>query len=81
MEHIENGDTLPKIIFVSRTHTQLSQVMESVEKMGTAMRAVSLASKDHLCIHGQLEKTRVHEKCQYLMSHGGCPYYYDEHYE
>lgn len=80
MEQTENAPSLPKIVFVSRTHTQLSQVMESIAETGADVRSVSLASKDHLCVHPKLEKTRVNEKCQYILSHGGCPYYYDEAY-
>jgi hypothetical protein len=41
-------------------------------------RYVSMASKDYLCVHGRIEKTRVNEKCQYLLSHGGCPFYHQE---
>jgi hypothetical protein len=37
-----------------------------------------MASKDFLCVHSQIEKTRVNEKCQYLLAHGGCPYYHQE---
>ncbi len=43
---------LPKIIFVSRTHSQLGQVMDSVGKINVdEIRYVSMASKDHLCVH------------------------------
>lgn len=47
----------PKIVYASRTHSQLNQVMLELKK--TAYRHVKvgiLGSRDQLCIHPQVSK-------------------------
>lgn len=43
---------VPKIIYASRTHSQLSQAMQELKRTSYSfMRAVVLGSRDQLCIH------------------------------
>lgn len=59
-EDMLKDECLPKVIFVSRTHSQLGQVMDSIAAMPMQWRYISMASKDHLCVHPKIEKNKVH---------------------
>lgn len=46
---------LPKIIYASRTHSQLTQAMQELKRTSYSfMRAVVLGSRDQLCIHPEV---------------------------
>ncbi|XP_059614079.1 regulator of telomere elongation helicase 1 homolog [Phlebotomus argentipes] len=50
-------DGTPKIIYASRTHTQLSQAMQEMKRSGYAhLRAVVLGSRNQMCIHPEVSK-------------------------
>uniref|UniRef100_A0A1B0FG92 Regulator of telomere elongation helicase 1 homolog n=1 Tax=Glossina morsitans morsitans TaxID=37546 RepID=A0A1B0FG92_GLOMM len=45
----------PKIIYASRTHSQLTQAMQELKRTAySSMRAVVLGSRDQLCIHAEV---------------------------
>uniref|UniRef100_A0A1A9VRD2 Regulator of telomere elongation helicase 1 homolog n=1 Tax=Glossina austeni TaxID=7395 RepID=A0A1A9VRD2_GLOAU len=45
----------PKIIYASRTHSQLTQAMQELKRTAySSMRAVVLGSRDQLCIHPEV---------------------------
>ncbi|KMZ08357.1 regulator of telomere elongation helicase 1 homolog [Drosophila simulans] len=76
-----NNWGVPKVIYASRTHSQLTQAMRELKRTAYAnMRSVVLGSRDQLCIHpevmrelGNSNKTnmcklRVHSKtCSFQM--------------
>uniref|UniRef100_A0A034W2S9 Regulator of telomere elongation helicase 1 homolog n=2 Tax=Bactrocera dorsalis TaxID=27457 RepID=A0A034W2S9_BACDO len=46
---------IPKIIYASRTHSQLTQAMQELKRTSYSfMRAVVLGSRDQLCIHPEV---------------------------
>lgn len=48
---------LPRIIYASRTHSQLTQCMQEMKKTAYShMKAVVLGSRDQMCIHPEVEK-------------------------
>jgi len=47
----ELGVELPKIIYTSRTHSQLSQVQRELKNTVYEPRTVLIASRDHLCVN------------------------------
>ncbi|XP_039441302.1 regulator of telomere elongation helicase 1 homolog [Culex pipiens pallens] len=48
---------VPKIIYASRTHSQLTQAMQEMKNTSYGfMRAVILGSRDQLCIHPEVAK-------------------------
>ncbi|ALC49144.1 CG4078 [Drosophila busckii] len=50
-----NNWGVPKVIYASRTHSQLNQAMRELKRTAYAnMRAVVLGSRDQLCIHGDV---------------------------
>lgn len=78
----------PKIIFCSRTHSQLFQVMDELDKTtffkGIANEsklklAISTASRKFLCINDEINKltpTAINDACNDLIkSEKGCPFY------
>ncbi|TMW51728.1 hypothetical protein DOY81_003220 [Sarcophaga bullata] len=49
---VKNNWGIPKIIYASRTHSQLTQAMQELKRTSYSfMRAVVLGSRDQLCIH------------------------------
>ncbi|XP_055628054.1 regulator of telomere elongation helicase 1 homolog [Toxorhynchites rutilus septentrionalis] len=48
---------VPKIIYASRTHSQLSQAMQEMKNTSYSfMKAIILGSRDQLCIHPEVSK-------------------------
>ncbi|XP_053394443.1 regulator of telomere elongation helicase 1 homolog [Mercenaria mercenaria] len=49
--------TVPRIIYASRTHSQLSQVIQELKRTAYSSVKVSvIGSRDQLCIHEQVKK-------------------------
>ncbi|CAI2375692.1 unnamed protein product [Moneuplotes crassus] len=46
----------PKIIYCSRTHSQLAQVMDELKATPYRPRTALVASRDHMCIHNEISK-------------------------
>ncbi|EPY53150.1 ATP-dependent DNA helicase Chl1 [Schizosaccharomyces cryophilus OY26] len=77
-----------KIYFSSRTHSQLRQFVQEIQKLETSkistpIRVVSLASRKNLCINPKVQKlsptSAVNEKCIELQgSSEKCPYLKDD---
>ncbi|EDW26039.1 GL14463 [Drosophila persimilis] len=52
-----NNWGVPKVIYASRTHSQLNQAMRELKRTAYAnMRSVVLGSRDQLCIHPEVMK-------------------------
>uniref|UniRef100_A0AC35U9E5 Helicase ATP-binding domain-containing protein n=1 Tax=Rhabditophanes sp. KR3021 TaxID=114890 RepID=A0AC35U9E5_9BILA len=72
--------TFPKIIYASRTHSQLAQVVRELNKTTYKhFNTVVLASRDQLCINEKVQKVQnSHAKamlCRNLVSKRGCRHY------
>lgn len=56
---------VPKVIYASRTHSQISQAMQELKRTGyNHMKAAVIGSRDQLCIHPDLEKESNANKIQ-----------------
>jgi Rad3-related DNA helicase len=73
-----------RIIYATRTHEQVRQVLLEMEKIneksGEGYTAVNLASRDHLCINPECRDLPVSESqelCGFLRKNGDCPYIYE----
>lgn len=78
---LEDTNVLPKLLFVSRTHSQLSQVIDSLKlilKDRTDLTFLELASKQQLCINKSIKENQynVNEQCQQLLDHSKCSYFH-----
>ena len=72
------------IIYATRTHEQVRQVLEEVstinEAAGERFTAVNLASRSHLCINPEcsdLPRSDAMEQCRNLRESGECPWEHD----
>ncbi len=70
-----------RIVYATRTHEQVRQVLREIEriniKAGTEFSAVSLASRQNLCINDvcrRLPPLEAVEACNTLRKTGRCPY-------
>ena len=70
-----------KIVYATRTHEQVCQVLLEVERIneysGRLFSAVHLASRQHLCLNekcGNLVALEALEVCRFLQEAGKCPY-------
>lgn len=69
------------VIYATRTHDQVRQVLSEIEKINTNSKenftAVNLASRDHLCLNQEckgIPSRDAQELCQTLRREGECPY-------
>ncbi|DAZ95804.1 TPA: hypothetical protein N0F65_009200 [Lagenidium giganteum] len=81
----------PKIFFCSRTHSQLSQVvdelkncpvsyLESPDKQNpysNQLKTVVLGSKSHFCVNSKVNRdpSQVDDKCRTLLDNNGCSFF------
>ena len=49
---------LPKIIYCSRTHSQLAQVQKECKNTVFKPRTILIASRDHLCVNSQINQAK-----------------------
>jgi regulator of telomere elongation helicase 1 len=58
-----------KIIYSSRTHSQLDQVKRELMNTAYSPKSVSLASRDHLCVHEMKQRysgEKLNKKCRII---------------
>lgn len=78
--HNTFGWSMPKIIYASRTHSQLSQAMQELKRSSYKHVSVTvLGSRDQLCIHPEVAKetnsaTKIH-MCQAKIKARTCYFY------
>lgn len=68
---------IPRIIFTSRTHSQLAQAIGQLKKTVYRPRTIILGSREQLCIHPQVSQARGSEQnrlCRSLCESKGCKY-------
>jgi len=79
LEEEEEPDTKLKIIFCSRTHSQLTQFVREVKKspFGSEISLVSLASRGVMCINPAVKslhsQNAINERCRELGKHKAKP--------
>ncbi|MEN2498399.1 MAG: Regulator of telomere elongation helicase 1, variant 2 [Marteilia pararefringens] len=69
----------PKIIYATRTHSQISQLIGEIKKTAYSdMKICFLASREQLCINDRVmnreKKGSINSKCRNLVSSGKCIY-------
>lgn len=57
-ERMQQKFVFSKIIYTSRTHSQLAQVMKELERTAFEPRTVLIASRDHLCVNASINKNK-----------------------
>lgn len=55
----KNSLDAPRIIYTSRTHSQLAQVQKELTVTAYNPRSVVIGSRDHLCVHPKINLLRV----------------------
>ena len=74
------GWAIPKIIYASRTHSQLSQAMQELKRTSYKhVKVAVLGSRDQLCIHPEVSKeqntfNKIH-MCQVKVRARTCHFY------
>ncbi|CAN1285849.1 Regulator of telomere elongation helicase 1 homolog [Linum perenne] len=53
-----SGSSLPTIVYTSRTHSQLRQVIQELKRSSYRPKMVILGSREQLCIHEEVSKLR-----------------------
>ena len=67
-----------KIIYTSRTHSQLTQVVKELKASSYRPKVSILGSREQLCVHEKVSKEtglRQNHMCQQVVKGGGCRYY------
>lgn len=71
--------SVPKIYYVSRTHSQLSQALKELLRFNRPdVSATIQASRSHLCINDKVRHLKgeaLNEKCHELVDQAKCPYF------
>uniref|UniRef100_A0A8C5PEP3 Regulator of telomere elongation helicase 1 n=1 Tax=Leptobrachium leishanense TaxID=445787 RepID=A0A8C5PEP3_9ANUR len=70
---------IPRIIYASRTHSQLTQVISELKQTSYRPKVCVLGSREQLCIHPEVKKqennhVKVH-MCRSKVSNRSCHYY------
>ena len=74
----EQSSLPSKIIYTSRTHSQLTQVVKELKASAYRPKVSILGSRDQLCVHEKVSREsglRQNHMCQQLVKGGGCRYY------
>eukprot|EP01022_Parablepharisma_sp_SALTPOND_P034715 TRINITY_DN926_c8_g1_i1.p2 TRINITY_DN926_c8_g1~~TRINITY_DN926_c8_g1_i1.p2 ORF type:complete len:1015 (-),score=128.69 TRINITY_DN926_c8_g1_i1:3623-6667(-) len=67
-----------KILYLSRTHSQLAQVVKELKKTAYQPIAITLGSRDQMCIHEDLARVKggqLNIMCKRKRRNRECPYY------
>uniref|UniRef100_A0A1B0CHR4 Regulator of telomere elongation helicase 1 homolog n=1 Tax=Lutzomyia longipalpis TaxID=7200 RepID=A0A1B0CHR4_LUTLO len=77
---LEDSNRPPKIIYASRTHTQLAQAMQEMKRSGYShLRAVVIGSRSQMCIHPEISKetnpSAQINQCKYAVKRKQCTYH------
>ena len=69
-----------KIVYSSRTHSQISQVVKELKRTAAAgtVKTTVLGSRNQLCVHPEVSKLSASAQqhaCQQLVKNQGCKYY------
>lgn len=70
--------SVPRIIYASRTHSQIKHVIEELRRTPYHPQMCVLGSRDQLCIHEEASKLHgatLNSRCRALVSSQSCRYY------
>ncbi|CAK4151876.1 unnamed protein product [Aphanomyces euteiches] len=73
----EETNKLPKIIYASRTHSQLKQVVKELKQTAYSPKIAILGSREHLCVHPEVSKmrgTQQNHTCRLAVRAQKCTY-------
>ena len=68
----------PTIVYASRTHSQLTQVVNELKKTAYAPRTIVLGSRQQMCIHPRVSEQRgavQNNQCRTLVKNRSCVYH------
>jgi len=76
----QGAPPLGKIVYSSRTHSQISQVVKELKRTAAAgtVKTTVLGSRNQLCVHPEVSKLSASAQqhaCQQLVKNQGCKYY------
>jgi len=74
-ERAQQGDALPTIIYASRTHSQLKQVMKELSATGYSPRTAVLGSRSQSCLNPHVQRlpsSAANQACRSLVQRRGC---------
>ena len=77
-EKAEMGVGLPTIVYSSRTHSQIKQVMRELKATNYKVKTSVLASRQQTCLHQhvqQLSGPAANHACRALVTKRGCKWY------
>jgi regulator of telomere elongation helicase 1 len=78
-DEIADSPQPPKIVYASRTHSQLKQVISELRNTAYSPRVCVLGSRDQLCINSQVKalptNTARSTVCHQKVSHKACQYH------
>lgn len=78
LNHLSKEHWSGRILYFTRTVSQMSHVVHEVRKAGFKARATILSSKKHLCVNSKVNtlKTlgRINKKCKQLLKNCRCPF-------
>eukprot|EP01080_Neovahlkampfia_damariscottae_P009562 gene9562-1765_t len=69
---------VPKIIYASRTHSQLTQVVRELKKSAYEPQTTILGSREQFCVHPSVatsKGTELNSKCSLVRKQKKCEYY------
>lgn len=70
-----------RIVYTSRTHSQLSNVVKELKKTTFKPTVSHIASRRKLCLHPEVQRkspSLQSSLCRTLRSHKACPYHFDD---
>ncbi|GBG29891.1 Regulator of telomere elongation helicase 1 [Hondaea fermentalgiana] len=73
-----NDPRPPVIIYASRTHSQLSQVVQELKRTAYRPRVTILSSRDNMCVHPEVQQKRgtdMRHTCRMLTKAHACRYH------
>lgn len=79
-ERASKGDGLPTIIYSSRTHSQLKQVMKELSSTVYTPRVSVLGSRQQSCLNPQVQQlpsTAANQACRSLVAKRACKWHYN----
>lgn len=76
-ENEESEQSVPKIMYATRTHSQIAQVVRELKRTGYTPKMVVLASRSHYCVNKSVVRSgNVDEECESLLRDDhGCRYH------
>ncbi|CDW87764.1 regulator of telomere elongation helicase [Stylonychia lemnae] len=59
----------PKIIFASRTHSQLEQIYKEIDKLRYDLKTITIGSRDQFCINDEIDKNLDNSQFKSVMTY------------